>query len=51
MCRQLIKAGWTLNDVEEADFETLVEVVCTSPSKRKQKKIDLMDYMKGEGGR
>jgi hypothetical protein len=48
MCRQLIKAGWTLNDIEEADFQTLVAVVCKQ--KEEVKKIDLMDYMKREKG-
>jgi len=48
MCRSLVKAGWTLNDIEEADFETLIEVVCSK--EKKAKKIDLMDYMKQEKG-
>lgn len=48
MCRQLIKAGWTLNDVEDSEFETLIEVVCAK--EKQQKKIDLMDYMKNERG-
>lgn len=47
MCRELIKAGWTLNDIEESDFETLIEVVC---DKKKQKKVDLADYLKQEKG-
>lgn len=47
MCRSLIKAGWTLNDIEEADFETLIAVVC---KEKKEKKIDLIDYMKREKG-
>lgn len=48
MCRQLIKSGWTLNDAEEADFDTLIEVVCSK--KKETKKIDLMEYMKQERG-
>lgn len=47
MCKALIKSGWSLNDIEESDFETLIEVVA---GKEKQKKIDLMDYMKQEKG-
>lgn len=48
MCQQLIKLGWTLIDVEEADFETLTEVACSK--KNEAKKIDLMEYMKQEQG-
>lgn len=48
MCRSLVKAGWTLNDIEESDFNTLIEVVCSK--RKKTKKIDLMDYMKLEKG-
>lgn len=36
-----------MNDIEESEYETLIEVVCET---KKQKKIDLMDYMKREKG-
>lgn len=47
LCRSLIHAGWTLNDIEEADFETLIQVVC---GERKEEKVDLIDYMKQKQG-
>lgn len=34
-----------MNDIEEADFETLIMVVC---EKEKEKKVDLVEYMKQE---
>lgn len=48
LCRNLIKGGWTINAVEEADFETLIAVLCGSGAKTR--KVDLMDYMKQERG-
>lgn len=49
MYRQIIKElpGWTINDIEETDYETLIEILCSKP---KQKKIDPIDYMKGARG-
>lgn len=47
MCRSLIKAGWTLNDIEESDFETLIDVIC---SENKEQRIDLVEYMRQKKG-
>ncbi|WP_159723174.1 hypothetical protein [Enterococcus sp. CSURQ0835] len=48
MCQELVKNGWTLNDIEDADWNTLTKVVFSKPRKAKQKeqRIDLVDYMK-----
>ncbi len=37
-----MKSGWTLNDIEEADFETLIRVICED---EKESKIDLVELM------
>lgn len=50
MCRNLIKSGWTLTDVEEAEFDTLMAVMGTKKQEKQQPKIDIMDYMKQEKG-
>lgn len=46
LCRQLIEQGWTLNDIENTSFESLIQIVCTSPKKEKQKEVDLKDFIK-----
>ena len=46
LCRQLIENGWTLEDIEEADFEALIQIVCSEPKKEKSKEVDLKDFVK-----
>lgn len=46
LCRELIAQGWTLNDIENTSFESLIEIVCTEPKKEKAKEVDLKDFLK-----
>jgi hypothetical protein len=35
-----------LEDIEEADFEALIQIVCSEPKKEKSKEVDLKDFVK-----
>lgn len=48
MCRQLVKNGWAIEDIENADFELLMQVIM-KPNKgnnSKGKPMDLGDFIK-----
>lgn len=38
LCRELTKQGWSLSDIENNSFDTLIEIACVSPKKRNKKK-------------
>lgn len=40
MCKQLIQNGWKLEDIEEADFELLMQVIS---NKKPQKKPQMLN--------
>lgn len=46
ICRSLIQQGWTLNDIEDANFETLIDVVCAGDKPQKKKEVSLNDFLK-----
>lgn len=48
MCRKLVEAGWKLDDIEEAEFELLTEVM-SNDQKKKQKQVSLNDFLKKGG--
>lgn len=45
MTKQLVKNGWKLEDIEEADFDLLMQVL-SSKEEKKQKQKSLNDYLK-----
>ncbi len=44
LCRELTKQGWSLSDIENNSFDTLIEIACVSPKKEKQEEVDLKDF-------
>ncbi|MEK0177616.1 hypothetical protein WN867_11510 [Tetragenococcus halophilus] len=45
MTKQLVQNGWKLEDIEEADFDLLMQVL-SSKEEKKQKQKSLNDYLK-----
>ncbi|MEK0177597.1 hypothetical protein WN867_11405 [Tetragenococcus halophilus] len=45
MTKQLVQNGWKLEDIEEADFDLLMQVL-SSKQEKKQKQKSLNDYLK-----
>lgn len=45
MTKQLMQNGWKLEDIEEADFDLLMQVL-SSKQEKKQKQKTLNDYLK-----
>lgn len=45
MTKQLMQNGWKLEDIEEADFDLLMQVL-SSKQEKKQKQKSLNDYLK-----
>lgn len=43
--RQLVEAGWSVNDIENTDFDLLMSVVSEKETK-KQKEVPLEDFLK-----
>ncbi len=46
LCRELTKQGWSLSDIENNSFDTLIEIACVRPKKEKPKEVDLKDFVK-----
>lgn len=46
LCRELTKQGWSLSNIENNSFDTLIKIACVSPKKEKQKEVDLNDFVK-----
>ncbi|WP_459905225.1 hypothetical protein [Enterococcus thailandicus] len=46
LCRELVKAGWSLSDIENNSIEMMVKIACTEPKKEKTKEVDLKDFLK-----
>lgn len=46
LCRELVKYGWSLSDIENNSFELMMKIACTAPKKEKQKEVDLKDFLK-----
>ena len=46
MCRELVTQGWSLSDIENSSFDTLISVACSTPKKNKQKEVSLNDFVK-----
>ncbi|HFD1595650.1 MULTISPECIES: hypothetical protein [Enterococcus] len=46
LCRELTKQGWSLSDIENNSFDTLIEIACVSPKKEKSKEVGLKDFIK-----
>jgi len=46
MYRKLIEAGWTLESIEEADYEALVNIVFAQKGPEKTKEVSLKDFIK-----
>ncbi|MGC4668275.1 hypothetical protein ACOY18_14350 [Enterococcus hirae] len=44
--RQLVQAGWSINDIENTNFNRLVQIVCSEKAKEKPKEMDLKDFLK-----
>ncbi|WP_438856732.1 hypothetical protein [Enterococcus sp. AZ007] len=44
--RQLIEAGWTVQDIENSNYNRLIQVVCTKVKKEKPKEVPLKDFLK-----
>lgn len=46
LCRELVKAGWSLSDIENNSIEMMVKIACKEPKKEKTKEVDLKDFLK-----
>jgi len=48
MTKQLMQNGWKLEDIEEADFDLLMQVLSSKESKNKKQPQMLNDYIKNK---
>lgn len=46
LCRELVKNGWSLSDIEENSFEMMMKIVRSKPKQEKKKEVDLKDFLK-----
>ncbi|EPI26163.1 hypothetical protein D352_00137 [Enterococcus faecium LA4B-2] len=41
-----MKTGWSVNDIENTNFNRLIQIVCSEKSIEKPKEMDLKDFLK-----
>ena len=46
LCRKLTQQGWSLSDIENNSFDTLIEIACVSSKKEKQEEVNLRELVK-----
>lgn len=46
LCRELVKHGWSLSDIENNSFEMMMKIACTESKKEQTKEVDLKDFLK-----